>query len=74
MEADREHVNPNGPRGIRDEGSRYAAAWMMAYHRSEGVPARSVRNAGTGGPPMIAHERGRLEDAAHTRGAERVCA
>ena len=69
-----EHVNPNGPRGIYDEGTRYAEARTIAYHRSEGVPTRTVRNFSTYGPRMIAHERGRLEDAAHTRGAEGVCA
>ncbi len=37
------NVNPIGPRGVYDEGKRFAEALTMAYHREHGVDVRIVR-------------------------------
>ena len=37
------NVNPIGPRGVYDEGKRFAEAMTMSYHREHGVPVRIVR-------------------------------
>jgi dTDP-glucose 4,6-dehydratase len=46
------HVNPIGPRGVYDEGKRFAEAMTMAYHRHHGVDTRIVRIFNTYGPRM----------------------
>jgi dTDP-glucose 4,6-dehydratase len=46
------HVNPVGPRGVYDEGKRFAEALAMAYHRQHGVPVKLVRIFNTYGPRM----------------------
>ncbi len=48
------NVNPIGPRGVYDEGKRYAEAITMAYHRYHGVDTRIVRIFNTYGPRMRA--------------------
>jgi dTDP-glucose 4,6-dehydratase len=45
-------VNPIGPRGVYDEGKRFAEALTMAYHRSHGLDTRIVRIFNTYGPRM----------------------
>jgi len=46
------HVNPVGPRGVYDEGKRFAEAMTMAYHRHHGMDTRIVRIFNTFGPRM----------------------
>jgi len=46
------NVNPIGPRGVYDEGKRYAEAMTMAYHNFHGVDTRIVRFFNTYGPRM----------------------
>ena len=46
------NVNPVGPRGVYDEGKRFAEAMTMSYHREHGVPVRIVRIFNTYGPRM----------------------
>jgi UDP-glucuronate decarboxylase len=37
------NVNPIGPRGVYDEGKRFAEAMTMSYHREHSLPVRIVR-------------------------------
>lgn len=46
------NVNPNSPRGVYDEGKRYAEAMTTAYHREYGVETRIARIFNTYGPRM----------------------
>src|SRR5919108_3928886 len=46
------HVNPIGPRGVYDEGKRFAEALTMAYHRTHGLDTKIVRIFNTFGPYM----------------------
>jgi dTDP-glucose 4,6-dehydratase len=46
------HVNPIGPRGVYDEGKRFAEAITMAYHRQQGIDTYIVRIFNTFGPRM----------------------
>jgi len=46
------HVNPIGPRGVYDEGKRFAEALTMAYHRKHGLDTKIVRIFNTFGPFM----------------------
>ncbi len=46
------NVNPIGPRGVYDEGKRYAEALIMAWHHRHGVPVRLSRIFNTYGPHM----------------------
>src|SRR3954452_9778533 len=46
------HVNPIGPRGVYDEGKRYAEAMTVAYRTSSGVDTAIVRLFNTYGPRM----------------------
>lgn len=46
------HVNPIGPRGVYDEGKRFAEALTMAYHRKHGLDTTIVRIFNTFGPSM----------------------
>ncbi len=46
------NVNPIGPRGVYDEGKRFAEAITMAYHRAHGVGIHIVRIFNTYGPRM----------------------
>ena len=46
------HVNPVGPRGVYDEGKRFAEALAMAYHRQHGISVKLVRIFNTYGPRM----------------------
>ncbi len=46
------NVNPIGPRGVYDEGKRFAEAMTMAYHREHGVDVRIVRIFNSYGPRM----------------------
>ena len=46
------NVNPIGPRGVYDEGKRFAEAMTMAYHREHGIDIRIVRIFNTFGPRM----------------------
>jgi len=46
------NVNPIGPRGVYDEGKRFAEAMTMSYHREHGVDIRIVRIFNTYGPRM----------------------
>jgi dTDP-glucose 4,6-dehydratase len=46
------HVNPIGPRGVYDEGKRYAEAMTVAYRASAGVDTAIVRLFNTYGPRM----------------------
>ena len=46
------NVNPVGPRGVYDEGKRFAEAMTMSYHREHGVPVRIARIFNTFGPRM----------------------
>jgi dTDP-glucose 4,6-dehydratase len=46
------NVSPTGPRGVYDEGKRYAEAIAMAYHREHGVESRIARIFNTYGPRM----------------------
>ncbi len=46
------NVNPIGPRGVYDEGKRFAEAMTMAYHREHGIDIRIVRIFNVFGPRM----------------------
>ena len=46
------NVNPIGPRGVYDEGKRFAEAMAMAYHRFHGLDIHIVRIFNTYGPRM----------------------
>jgi dTDP-glucose 4,6-dehydratase len=46
------HVNPIGPRGVYDEGKRFAEALAMAYHRVHGLDVKIARIFNTFGPRM----------------------
>ena len=46
------HVNPIGPRGVYDEGKRFAEALAMAYHRTHGMAVKIARIFNTFGPYM----------------------
>jgi len=46
------HVNPIGPRGVYDEGKRYAEALTVAYRNSADVDTAIVRIFNTYGPRM----------------------
>ncbi len=46
------NVNPIGPRGVYDEGKRFAEAMTMAYNRAHGVDIHIVRIFNTYGPRM----------------------
>ena len=46
------NVNPIGPRGVYDEGKRFAEAMTMAYHREHGIDIRIVRIFNTFGPRL----------------------
>ncbi len=46
------HVNPIAPRGVYDEGKRFAEAVTMAYHRAHSVDIRIVRIFNTYGERM----------------------
>jgi len=46
------NVNPIGPRGVYDEGKRFAEAITMAYHRYHGMDTRIARIFNTYGPRM----------------------
>jgi dTDP-glucose 4,6-dehydratase len=46
------HVNPVGPRGVYDEGKRFAEAMTFAYHRYHDVPVRVARIFNTYGERM----------------------
>ncbi len=46
------NVNPIGPRGVYDEGKRFAEAMTMAYHRTHGVGIHIARIFNTYGPRM----------------------
>ena len=46
------NVSITGPRGVYDEGKRYAEALTMAYHRSHGVETRIARIFNTYGPRL----------------------
>ncbi|MGY1679569.1 UDP-glucuronic acid decarboxylase family protein [Geodermatophilus sp. SYSU D01176] len=46
------HVNPVGPRGVYDEGKRFAEALTMAYRRTHGVDTAIARIFNTFGPGM----------------------
>jgi dTDP-glucose 4,6-dehydratase len=46
------HVNPVGPRGVYDEGKRFAEAMAFAYHRYHDVPVRVARIFNTYGERM----------------------
>jgi dTDP-glucose 4,6-dehydratase len=46
------NVNPIGPRGVYDEGKRFAEAITMAYHRAHGLDIHIVRIFNTYGPGM----------------------
>jgi dTDP-glucose 4,6-dehydratase len=51
-ESYRGNVSITGPRGVYDEGKRYAEALTMAYHRGHGVDTRIVRIFNTYGPRL----------------------
>jgi dTDP-glucose 4,6-dehydratase len=51
-ESYRGNVSSTGPRGVYDEGKRYAEALTMAYHRVHGVDTRIVRIFNTYGPRL----------------------
>jgi dTDP-glucose 4,6-dehydratase len=51
-ESYRGNVSTTGPRGVYDEGKRYAEALTMAYHRGHGVDTRIVRIFNTYGPRL----------------------
>lgn len=46
------NVNPVGPRGVYDEGKRFAEAMTMSYHREHNISVRIVRIFNTFGPRM----------------------
>jgi dTDP-glucose 4,6-dehydratase len=46
------NVNPVGPRGVYDEGKRFAEAMAMAYNLKHGVDTKLVRIFNTYGPFM----------------------
>lgn len=46
------NVNPVGPRGMYDEGKRFAEAMTMAYHRCQHVDTKIARIFNTYGPRM----------------------
>lgn len=46
------NVNPVGPRGVYDEGKRFAEAMAMAYNHKHGVDTKLVRIFNTYGPFM----------------------
>jgi dTDP-glucose 4,6-dehydratase len=48
----RGNVNPVGPRGVYDEGKRFAEAIAMSYHREHAIPVRIARSFNTYGPRM----------------------
>ncbi len=48
----RGNVSTTGPRGVYDEGKRFAEALTMAYHRGHGVATRIVRIFNTYGPRL----------------------
>jgi dTDP-glucose 4,6-dehydratase len=50
------NVNPVGPRGVYDEGKRFAEALAMAYHQTHGLATRIVRIFNTFGPRMRAND------------------
>ena len=50
------NVNPIGPRGVYDEGKRFAEAITLAYHRSHGIDTKIVRIFNTYGPQMRAND------------------
>ncbi len=50
------HVNPVGPRGVYDEGKRFAEAMAMAYHRVHGIDVKLPRIFNTFGPRMRLHD------------------
>jgi dTDP-glucose 4,6-dehydratase len=50
------NVNPVGPRGVYDEGKRYAEAMVMAYHRYHDIDTRIARIFNTYGPRMRPHD------------------
>jgi dTDP-glucose 4,6-dehydratase len=51
-ESYRGNVSTTGPRGVYDEGKRYAEALTMAYHRVHKVDTRIVRIFNTYGPRL----------------------
>jgi dTDP-glucose 4,6-dehydratase len=51
-ESYRGNVSTTGPRGVYDEGKRYAEALTMAYHRGHGVDTRILRIFNTYGPRL----------------------
>jgi dTDP-glucose 4,6-dehydratase len=51
-ESYRGNVSTTGPRGVYDEGKRYAEALTMAYHRVHGVDTRILRIFNTYGPRL----------------------
>lgn len=50
------HVNPIGPRGVYDEGKRFAEALAMAYHRTHSLDVKLARIFNCFGPWMRAHD------------------
>ena len=46
------NVNPIGPRGVYDEGKRFAEAMNMSYHREHAIDIRIVRIFNVFGPRM----------------------
>jgi dTDP-glucose 4,6-dehydratase len=50
------NVNPVGPRGVYDEGKRFAEAACAAYRRSYGVDTAIARIFNTYGPRMRPHD------------------
>jgi dTDP-glucose 4,6-dehydratase len=46
------HVNPIGPRGVYDEGKRFAEALTMAYHRTHALDVKIARIFNSFGPFM----------------------
>ncbi|CAN5507414.1 SDR family oxidoreductase [soil metagenome] len=51
-ESYRGNVSTTGPRGVYDEGKRYAEALTMAYRRGHGVDTRILRIFNTYGPRL----------------------
>ena len=50
------NVNPVGPRGVYDEGKRFAEALAVAYHQTHSIATRIVRIFNTYGPRMRAND------------------
>lgn len=50
------NVNPIGPRGVYDEGKRFAEAAAFAFHRKHAVPVRVARIFNTYGSRMRAND------------------